>query len=132
MEVFILWILFGIVCAVIAKTRGRDVPKWFFCGVLLGPIGVLLVLVLPKMTGEQFRKCPYCGELVKREAIKCRYCQRVLSLATADKSIKQRNSILQSGFRKTYLENQTIWNCSGSILSLSALSSLPALSQQID
>lgn len=42
----VIWILFGIVTAVAAANKGRNGWGWFFIGVLLGPFGLILALVI--------------------------------------------------------------------------------------
>ena len=40
-------------------------------------LGVVLIAAAPKSTGDsagKLRKCPICAELVRREAVKCRFC----------------------------------------------------------
>jgi hypothetical protein len=46
-----LWIVFGIVGAWIATSKGRGGCFWFaLCG-LLGPIGLVIAAVLPRVDG---------------------------------------------------------------------------------
>ena len=70
---FVIGIVFGTVTANVAVSKGRNGGTWFFIGFLSGPIGLIISLCLPKK-----QKCPYCAELVKTNAIKCRFCHESL------------------------------------------------------
>jgi hypothetical protein len=41
---WVLWLLFGAVCAFLAKEKNRSVSSFFVCGLLLGPIGLVIAL----------------------------------------------------------------------------------------
>jgi hypothetical protein len=46
MEIFILWIICGAICAAIASAKGRSAIGWFFLGSLLGLLGVIIIVCL--------------------------------------------------------------------------------------
>lgn len=46
----IFWVLCGIVSGASASNKGRSGFSWFILGLLLGPIGVVLSLVVSKQT----------------------------------------------------------------------------------
>lgn len=48
--IVLLWIVCGGIAAFLAWTKGRSVGAWFFCGLLLGPIGVIAAAVARDQT----------------------------------------------------------------------------------
>ena len=80
----VIWIGLGIVGAMIASSKGNSGCAGFALGILLGPIGLLITYFSSddenekrQKTGDT-KKCPYCAEYVKQDAIVCKHCGRTL------------------------------------------------------
>lgn len=53
LAVLAVYAVFGIVCAVVAPSRGRSALAWFFIGVATQCLGIVLIFVLPNLKEEQ-------------------------------------------------------------------------------
>lgn len=74
---FLFWPLLGALIGIAAaQSRGFSVAGGILGGILLGPLAVLMFCVSGVSRGDVRRKCPYCAEWIKREAIVCPHCQR--------------------------------------------------------
>jgi ribosomal protein L37AE/L43A len=89
-EWVVIWLLFGFTAAIVGTNKGRSGCGWFAIGVILGPFGLILSLVVPKeeqaleqksLQSGEHRKCPFCAEVIKREAIVCKHCGRDVPIA---------------------------------------------------
>jgi uncharacterized membrane protein YeaQ/YmgE (transglycosylase-associated protein family) len=47
LNLILFWIFFGCIASYLANRRGRNPLVWFFLGLLLGILGVLLAVILP-------------------------------------------------------------------------------------
>jgi hypothetical protein len=89
MIIVVFWIGFSLIPALIASNKGRSAGGFFLLSLLVSPlIGLLIALFASpdaKAIEKQqaaaggMRKCPSCAEMVKAEAVKCRFCQTELT-----------------------------------------------------
>lgn len=83
MEILFIWIAMGIIGGVIAANKGRSEIGFGCLSLLLGPLGIVIALCVSPNTpaieqktvesGTRVR-CWACAELIRAEALKCRYC----------------------------------------------------------
>jgi hypothetical protein len=82
MEIALFWLLFAIVVAIIASSRGRGGFGWFVLAVVISPLlAIILVFGLKNLKVDANApnpnthvKCPDCKELVLKEASVCKHC----------------------------------------------------------
>ena len=65
-----IWLMCGIVAAMIGSKKGEGCLS-FIVGVFLGPFGILIAIF---SKGDRM-SCPFCKELINKNAIVCPHCQ---------------------------------------------------------
>lgn len=128
----VFFCLCGLITGIAGSNKGRSGFLWFLVGFVLGPLGIVLALVAKKdnqtienkalASGTQ-KKCPFCAELIKNEAIICKHCNReqtehnasmqrnnsekALLNAIADNDVEGVKNILNTAQDITYAEFST-------------------------
>ena len=68
------WVAFCIATAIYAEGRGRNGAAFFCFAILASPLVAFIFAAASPPTDKGGRRCPFCAESVKLEAMKCKHC----------------------------------------------------------
>lgn len=83
---FLLVTLLGLIPAYIARAKGHSFFFWWVYGTLIFIVALPMSIILKKdqegikqrELGKGNKRCPYCAETTRMEAIVCHFCNRSL------------------------------------------------------
>src|SRR4051812_44153716 len=67
------WFVIGMIGAAIGQMKGR-VGAGLFFGLLLGPLGWLLIAAGARGDAGKTKPCPFCAEQIQTAAVVCKHC----------------------------------------------------------
>ena len=84
MQILTLAVLLGLLPEYIASKKGRSFLGWWFFGAALFIVALPAALLIKEDIAALerhklkmgHRKCPFCAEFIKAEAIVCKHCGR--------------------------------------------------------
>jgi hypothetical protein len=92
---FVVAICLGVIPGFIAQSKGRSFIGWWLYGAVLFIVALPHSLMIKEDTEKTEReqlksgrskKCPFCAEIIKKEALVCRFCGRDLPTDAAQES----------------------------------------------
>lgn len=72
----LLWLSCGVIAALIQHHKRLPIVGGVIIGLLLGPFGVLLLLLAKPAPDPTMITCSFCQSPIPAAATVCRYCQR--------------------------------------------------------
>lgn len=85
-----MWIVLSIFVSIYAKQKDQSAIAALIISLVLSPLIGFLLTLLSKQDEKKIeekmikrgkaKKCPYCGELVKPEALVCKHCGKEFPL----------------------------------------------------
>ena len=87
LNILLLALCIGVIPGFIAQRNGRSFVAWWFYGAALfhrGPTHSLIIkrdqdeIERDQLDSGTVKRCPFCAEIIKRQAVVRRYCGRVI------------------------------------------------------
>jgi hypothetical protein len=85
MSFIVFYIIFVALIGFWASKLGRNVVLCILAAILLSPLVAGIYLLIVGKSDEKFKKCNSCAEIVKKEAVVCRYCNSSLDVVKESK-----------------------------------------------
>lgn len=84
--------ILALIPASIAQSKGRGFWEWYVYALLLFLVALIHSLLIKpsesfqrrELAIEGYKACPFCDEMIRPNAVVCRYCGRELSQASGD------------------------------------------------